>query len=180
MFREIGLEFNDRNVGDTNQLFQYRSILESLLTFCKEVQETRLLCEKFTKDTTEHMGVTAVGGNYACLNARAATFARSTVIELVGCPHLNVLNHKCLIPLKIDLHMELMPSPNNFVCKSAAPAQNAQQEYNKLFIQSVNLIIRTKKLTSTAHGALMDFFQSQTIVHHFSRVQIKHLSIPAN
>ena len=50
--------------------------------------------------------------------------------------------------------MKLMQSLNNFVCKSSAPAQNAQQNNYKLVIQSVNLIIRTKKLISTAHGAL--------------------------
>ena len=45
MFREIGLEFNGRNVSGTSQLYPCRSVLESLLNFCKEVQETRLLSE---------------------------------------------------------------------------------------------------------------------------------------
>ena len=45
MFREIGMEFNGRNVSDTSQLYPYRSVLECLLNFCKEVQETRLLSE---------------------------------------------------------------------------------------------------------------------------------------
>ena len=102
------------------------------------------------------MGVTAVGGNNAGLNARASTFARSTVVELIGRPHLDVFNQERLIPPNIDLHMKLMPSPNNFVCKSAAPGQGAQQENYKLVIQSVNHIIHTQKLTSTAHGAIMD------------------------
>ena len=122
MFREIGLELNGRNVGDTRQLYPYRSHLETLLNFCKETQETRLLCEGWTKDTSGHMNVTAVGGNNAGLNARAATFAKSTVVvELIGRPYLDVFNRERLIPPNIDLHMKLMPSPNNFVCKSAAP-----------------------------------------------------------
>ena len=45
MFREIGLEFNGRNVSDTNQLYPYRLVLKSLLNFCKEVQVIRLLSE---------------------------------------------------------------------------------------------------------------------------------------
>ena len=76
--------------------------------------------------------------------------------------------------------MKLIPSPNDFVCKSTAPAANAQQENYKLVIKSANLIIRTKKLTSTAHKALMDLFLMQNMVHYLSRVKIKHLSIPAN
>ena len=74
----------------------------------------------------------------------------------------------------------LMPSPNNFVCKSAAPADNEAQENYKLVIQSVNLIIYTKMLTSTAHDALMQLLLHQNMRHHYSRVQMKHLSIPAN
>ena len=54
------------------------------------------------------------------------------------------------------------------------------QENYKLVIQSANLIIRTKKLTSTAHKALMDVLVLQNIMHHLSRVQMKHLSITAN
>ena len=92
MFREIGLEFNGRNVGDTSQYYPYRSILESLLNFCKEVQQTRLLSEGWTKDISGHMNVTAVGGNNAGLNARAATFARSTLVELIGRPQLDVFH----------------------------------------------------------------------------------------
>ena len=92
------------------------------------------------------MAVTAVGANNAGLNARAATFARSTVVELIGQPHLDVFNQKRLIPPNIDLYIKLMLSPNNFVCKSAAPGQGAQQENYKLVIQSVNLIIPPKTL----------------------------------
>ena len=66
------------------------------------------------------------------------------------------------------------------MCKSAAPAQGGQQENYTFVIQSANLIIRTKKLTSTAYKALMELLWSQNMVHHLSRVQMKDLSIPAN
>ena len=69
------------------------------------------------------MGVTAVGGNNAGLKTRATKFARSAVVELIGRPYLDVFQQERLIPLNIDLHMRLIPSPNDFVCKSAAPAQ---------------------------------------------------------
>ena len=76
--------------------------------------------------------------------------------------------------------MRLIPSPNDFVCKSATPAQGGQQETYKLLIKSANLIILTKKLKSMAHKALLDDLLTQNIVHHLSRVQMKHLSIPTN
>ena len=66
--------------------------------------------------------------------------------------------------------MKLIPSPNDFVCKSAAPVANAHQENFKLFIQGANLFIRTTKRTSTANKALMNFLLTQNMVHHLSRV----------
>ena len=68
----------------------------------------------------------------------------------------------------------------NYLCKSAARNQNALQQKSNLVIQSVNLIIRTKKLTSTNHNALINIVVSQNIVHYKSRVEMKHLAIPAN
>ena len=72
-----------------------------------------------------------------------------------------------------------MPSPNNFVSKSAAPGQGAQKENYKLIIKNVNFIIRTKKLTSTTHNALIDILVKKNMRHPVSRVQMKHLSIHA-
>ena len=76
--------------------------------------------------------------------------------------------------------MKLDSSPNDFVCRSASQSQKAKQENYKLIIKKVNLIIRTKKLTSTGHKALMDLYVSQNIMHHLFRVPMKHLSISAN
>ena len=112
------------------------------------------------------MNVTAVSKNNAGLNARAVNFAKSTVVELIGRPHADVVHLDCLIPQNIDLNIKLIQSPNNFVCNSAAPAANAAQENFKLVIQSVNLIIHTKQLISTALMAHMKLLQLQNIKHY--------------
>ena len=56
--------------------------------------------------------------------------------------------------------MKLIPSLNDFVCKSADPVQGAQQGNYKLVIEKANLIIRTTKLKNTAHKALKDLLAS--------------------
>ena len=66
------------------------------------------------------------------------------------------------------------------MCKSAAPVKNAVQENFKLVIQSKNLIIHTKQLTSTALTAHIKLLQFRFMTLHKSRIQIKHLTIPAN
>ena len=170
MFREIGVELNSRTVGETSQLYPYFSFVKSLLNYSKETKETRLLCEGWTKDTTGHVNVTAVGANNAGLNVRAVNFARSAVVEFIGRPHADVFRQDRLIPLNVDLNLKLMPSPNNFVCKSTALAGNAAQENFKLVIISANQIIHTRQLTSTALKAHMELLQFQNMRHHLTRV----------
>ena len=105
MFREIGVELNGRNVGNNSQLYPYRSFVENLLNYSKETQETRLLCKGWTKDTTGHVNVTAVGGTDAGLNARAVNFAKSAVVEFICRPHADVFHQDRLIPPNIDLNL---------------------------------------------------------------------------
>ena len=76
--------------------------------------------------------------------------------------------------------MKLIPSADSFVCKSAAPDAGAAQQNYKMAIQRVNLIIHTKQLTSTAQKAHKELLQVHNMRTHYSRVQVKHLSIPAN
>ena len=62
------------------------------------------LCKVWTKDKTGKMGVIAVVRNNAGMNAWAATFAKSTVFDLIGRPHKDVFHQDRLNCLGIDLH----------------------------------------------------------------------------
>ena len=105
------------------------------------------------------MGVTEVAGANAGLNTRSMTFATSTVVELVGRPHLDVFHQDRLISPGIDLHMKLISAADSFVCKSAAPGEGAAQQNYKIAIQRVDLIIYTKQLTITAQKSYMELLQ---------------------
>ena len=171
MFRKIGVELNGQNVGDISQLYPNRYLVQSLLKYRKKIKETRLLCKGWTKDTTGHVNVTAVGGNNVGLNTRAVNFARSTVVGLIGRPHADVFHQDRLIPTNVDFNLKFIRSPNNFVCKWAAFAENPAQANFKVVIPSANLIIYTKQHTSTALKAHMELFKLRNMKHHLSRVQ---------
>ena len=122
MFREIKLDLIGQNFGDTNQLYPYRSDLETLLNFRTEMKETGLINKKWTKEISAHICVTVVNRNIAGLNTRATKFARIAVVELINRFHLDLFQQKRLIPPNNDLNMRLISSPNDFMCKSAHPA----------------------------------------------------------
>ena len=76
------------------------------------------------------MEVTDVAEDNVYLRARAAQFATSRVVELIGRPHLDVFQQNRLISPNADVHLKLIPSAYNFVCKSVAPQNAQQQNYN--------------------------------------------------
>ena len=126
------------------------------------------------------MDVTDVTGANVGLRTRAARFARSTVVELIGRPHLDVFHQDRLIPPGVDVHLKLIPAANNFVCNSAAPGQNAVQQNFKPVIQFASLIVHTKQLTSEAELAHRALLREKVMRLPYTRVQVKHLSIPQN
>ena len=151
------MELNGKSVSDPNQMYPYRAYLETLLNYSKETQETRLISEYWVCDAANHLAVTAAGGKNTGLVNRTAMFAESKTVELVGRPHVDVFKQGRLIPPGVDLHMKLVPAASNFVCKSADPG-NQQQENFKVKILHAALVINTKQLTDLAdlaHRELM-------------------------
>ena len=128
MFREILVEVNGRNGSDTSLLYPYRAYLETLLNYSKDSQDTRLLCEGWTKDSSGTMGITEVAGAIGGLNTRSVYFATNTVVDLVDRIYLHVFHQDRLIPSGVDLHMKLIPAADSFVCKFAAPAAGATKQ----------------------------------------------------
>ena len=180
LFREVSVEMNGKSVSEPNNLYPYRAYLETLVNFSRETQESRLLSEGWVRDKTGKMDVTAADGENTGLKDRATMFAQSKVVELVGRPHVDVFQQDRLIPPGIDLHMKLVPAANNFVCKSAAPGNNAAQENFKMKIEYAALVIHTKQLTDVAELAHRELLLSQNMKLPYTRVQVKHLSIPQN
>jgi hypothetical protein len=180
LFREIQATLNDTPVSDPNPLYPYRAYLETLLSFSEETQKTRLITEGWAKDTTGHMAITDLGGANVGLKDRATRFATSTVVELVGRPHLDVFHQNRLIPPGTTLRIKCIPSSNQFVCMSPPPQGNAQQEEFKAAIQNVSFMIRTKKLSESVDLAIRKNLLLKNIRLPYTKVQVKHLTIPAN
>ena len=151
LFSQMNVTFNGKPVSEPNHLYPYRAYFEALINYSEKTQNTRLLCEGWTKDTAEHINVTDVAGANVGLRTRAGRFARNTVLELIGRPHLDVFQQDRLILPNVDVHLKLILTVYNFVCKSVAPQQGgAGQQNYKAVIQFASFIVYTKQLTSEA------------------------------
>ena len=180
LFREISATLNDTPVSDPNPDYPYRAYIETILNFSEETQKTRLITEGWYKDTAGQMAVTDMGGANIGLKDRATRLAKSVVIELVGRPHLDIFHQSRVLPPGLTLRIKLIPSSNQFVCISPAPAGNNAQEQFKAVIQSVTFHIRTKKLSDAPELSIRKLLLERNIKLPYTKVQVKHLTIPAN
>ena len=126
------------------------------------------------------MAVADLAGANAGLRERATWFANSGVVEFVGRPHLDIFHQSRLIPPKVDLFLKLMPAPSQFVCISAPPVGNAQQEQFKVVIEHAKFTVRIKRLADAAEVGIQKTLQEKKMRLTYTKVQMKQLTIPAN
>ena len=147
----------------------------NLLNYSREVQDTRLKCECWERDTAGHFDVRTHDGAYVGYNTRAARFAEGQVVEMVGRQFLDLFQQDKLLPPGLNIAYRLMPAADGFVIKSP---DNDNTQY-LLQIETVELIMQTKQLTEATEVAHRSIVQKQNMRLPFTKVQLKHLSVAA-
>ena len=179
LFANVEMEVKEKLVTDPSQLYPYRAFFETLINCNKDVLKTRHYAEGWTKDTAGEVEETDPAGANAGLTARATRFNQSTVVNLMGRLHLDLFHQDKCIPGNVPIRIRLIPNNNRFLLKTAAPGQNAQENY-KVVITSARLYIRTKKLSPQLVLAHQQMLQETNYVIHYTKVALKKYTIAQN
>ena len=97
LFSEVDVKVNDTLLSSTNNTYSYRSYLETLLTYGKDVKVSQLTSSLFYKDTPGHMDVGVVAGANATnagLVKRQNFFSEISVTEMIGRIHATCFSKK--------------------------------------------------------------------------------------
>lgn len=105
LFLEVRIEWNRRPVNELNQLFTYRTYMETVLNYCKEVQKNRLRTEGSVKDTAGKMRVTNVTGGNVELKKTTLCFATSAIVDISGYLHLEMFQQCRFLYPGIDVNI---------------------------------------------------------------------------
>ena len=138
-----------------------------------EVQNTRLQCACWLRDTAGHLDSRTQDGKNGGYNMHAATFVRVRVVQMITRPNLDLFQHDKLLPPGVNIAYRLMPTADHFVIK--AP-DNDNTPY-RLVIETVELIMRTKQLSEAAEVAHRTLVQKNNMGLPYTRVLLKHLSV---
>ena len=178
LFMTAEMELGGVLLTDTNTKYPYRAYVENLINFNKLIQETRMMCEGWTKDTAGHLTVYDITSTNAGLATRAAWFASGNVRTLIGRPHFDLFHQDRLIPPNIDMKFRFLPSKNSFLVKSIAPAGTDPQIIYKVEILSARFFMKTKVVAPSLALAQEKILQTKNFKIPYKRVTAKTLTIP--
>lgn len=140
LFQQMDVSLNDVIVSNTSNLYHYRALLETLLSYSPEAKESQLTMGLYAKDTAGHMD--NVGGDNAGLVARRAITGVSNTVQLVIRPHLDIFHQKRYILNGVDLKLKLTRNPNALILMSPGVKNG------KVKISSASFFVRKVKINS--------------------------------
>lgn len=176
MFQNIEVDLGNKRISDPNNFMPYRAYLETMLTYNKDVGETRLLSEGWQPDTSTALNDfrrVADGANLG-FKRRATRFHQSRIETLIGRPHLDLFHQDKDIPPGVRIMLRFIPAPNAFVIKK--PAGTAE-DY-RLKIMSIKLWVRTKEVSPSLLLSHQAMLQQNNIRLPYTKVTMKHMTIP--
>jgi len=174
LFSNVSVELAGRPISDPNNLYSYRAYIETLLSYDKQVLDTRGRCEGWHMDTAGSFAAMAHDGNNMGLRHRMGWVATSATVTLIGRPHLDLFHQEKCIPPNCSLKLRLIPQPNTFVLKTVqGEAANAY----RVDIRSARMFIRMREVAPSLILAHEQMLQKGNFYYPFTGVTMKQLTI---
>ncbi|XP_023238249.1 uncharacterized protein LOC111637071 [Centruroides sculpturatus] len=163
LFSQCSVFLNDKQIiSQVN--YPYRAILEALLFYSKEAQETFLTSALFFKDTAQHMD--SIEANNEGMAKRFNISKQSRLIDLVGRLHIDLSHQPKLLINNVDLRIKLERSKDNF-------ALMANNDNYKIIIKNASLKINKVDVSSSVQIGIEKALQTGIIKIPFRRTDIK-------
>jgi len=180
LFASVDVELNGKPVNDQNGLYPYRAYFEVLLTHAPDVQDTQLQSEQWFKDTAGQMNEfnTADGSANQGLVKRATPFRIGADVELLGRLHCDIFHQDKAILPGVSIKIRLIPTRDNWVLMSPAPAGANVQENYKIVIKDARMFVHTMEVNPALSIAHEQMLLKNNARYPIRRVTMKHLSIP--
>ena len=175
-FSSVEIELQGQQIGDTNNLYPYRAMFETLATTNELLAKTRLVTCGWGKDTAAHMNDFRMGdaGENTGFKDRSAGYRNSAHVTLIGRLHSDIFHQNLDIPSNVHIEVRLLPGRAAFYIKK--PAGNGHAY--KLQIMRARMFIRTKELSPNIIFAHEKTLQKMNFRIPFTKVTMKRLTIP--
>ena len=173
LFSEVEVMVNGTLITSTNNTYSYRAYLETLLSYGTDAKTSQLQSAMYFKDTPGVMD-SIVGENAvnSGLVKRAAFFARSSTVEMMGRIHSDIFLQDKYLPNDVSVHLRLVRNKDAFCLTAAADAKF------KVNIVTCKLFVRKVRLSPSVALAHAKAFLAGNAKYPLRRVVCKTFTVP--
>lgn len=171
LFQQIDVSLNDVVISNASNLYHYRALLETLLSYGDEAKKSQLSMSLYSKDTPGQMN--DIGDNNTGLVARRSITGVSETIQLIFRPHSDMFVQKRFILNGVDLKLKLIRNNDNIVLMGAADSTF------KLKIVNASFFVRKVKINSGIQLKHIEKLDKELVpaIYPIRRVDMKTFNI---
>jgi hypothetical protein len=120
LFQQLDISLNDVLISEASNLYHYRSIIETLLSYGQDAKNSQLTLSLYSKDKATKMDDIADANSG--LVQRRKYFKNSKTVEVIGKVHGDIFRQERFLLNGVDLKLKLIRNPDKFVLMAANDA----------------------------------------------------------
>lgn len=171
LFQQVDISLNDILVSDASNLYHYRSIIETLLSYGNEAKLSQLTMAMYSKDKATKMDDVADANTG--LVKRREFFKNSQTVQLIGKLHADMFHQPRYLLNGVDIKLKLIKNPDKITLMAA------DNSTYKIKPVNASLFIRKLKLN---HGIQLEHIEKMEknllpAIYPIRRVAMKTFSV---
>ena len=172
LFSQVDVEMQHTLVS-SNQLYGYKTYIETLLGYNKEAQDTFLKSQGFEKDTSATVdNITDVKANTGFFG-RWVTFARSQKADMEGPLMADICQQDRVILNGVEINIRLWPAKDAFTLLTKVDPPDFKVQLQEVYLK----VCKLTPVSSVAFG-VADTLKEKPAIYPFIRTDIRAFQIP--
>lgn len=168
LFRQVNVNLNGKNINSTDGNYSYRAYLETLLNFGEDASRTHLELSGYYTDSQNLDDLKVLDGSIK----RAALIKNSTIVELYGKVHADMLNQPLLLLNNVDVRLTFTLNKPEFYLLTETATDNTSIKIVEATLYAKHCTINPNILV--AHHKILERSNAK---YHYKRCEVKSYTV---
>ncbi|XP_067939591.1 uncharacterized protein F54H12.2-like [Watersipora subatra] len=173
LFQQIDVSLNDVIITDSSNLYHYRAMIETLLSYSDESKQSQLTMSMFAKDTANAMEARN-DSNKGFVERKRLT-EKSKTVQLIGKIHSDIFFQNRYLLNGVDLKLTLIKNSDKLILMSGGASGF------KLKIINASFFVRKVKINDGIQMKHIEMLEKELkpALYPIRRVTMKSFNIPS-
>lgn len=170
LFRQVNLHLNGKNINSSDGNHSYRAYIETLLNFGEDASRTHLELSGYFNDSKNLDNLATLDG----LVKRSDLLKNSTIVELYGKVHADMLNQPLLLLNNVDVRLTFTLNKPEFYLLTSTPTDDTAIKIVEATLYAKHCTINPNILV--AHHKILERSNAR---YHYKRCEVKSYTVSA-